>query len=96
VFAGSRDKKLYAIDPKTGKEVWSFVTDGMVDGSPVVVGGRVYVGCLSTDGNFYVLDAKTGAKVQEMHLDSAVTGSPGVAGDGILIGTEKGTLYYLK
>lgn len=90
---GSRDKKVYAINQKTGAEEWNFTTDGMVDGSPVIVNGRVYVGCLSNDGNFYVLDLKKGTKIQEINLDSPVTGSPAVGADCILIGTEKGTLY---
>lgn len=95
VYAGSRDKKLYALDRAAGRERWSFPTDGMVDASPVVAGGRVYCGCLSTDGNFYVLDATTGKKLQELFLGSAITGSAAVAGDVLLVGTEKGTLYCL-
>jgi outer membrane protein assembly factor BamB len=95
VVSGSRDKKVYGIDAKTGKEVWNFVTDGQVDASPVIVGDRVYIGCLSNDGNFYVLDLKTGKKIQEIDLDSAVTGSVGVGPDCVLVGTDKGTLYCL-
>jgi outer membrane protein assembly factor BamB len=95
VVAGSRDKKIYAINAKTGKEEWNFVTDGQVDASPVIVGNRVYIGCLSNDGNFYVLDLKTGKMIQELNLDSAVTGSVGVGPDCLLVGTDKGTLYCL-
>jgi outer membrane protein assembly factor BamB len=93
VIAGSRDKKVYALDRASGVERWSHTTDGQVDGSPVVVGERVYVGCLSNDGNFYVLDLKTGRKIQEINLDSAVTSSPAVGGDCVLVGSDKGTLY---
>lgn len=95
VVSGSRDKKVYAIDAKTGAEKWNFETDGQVDASPVVVGGRVYVGCLSNDGNFYVLDLKTGKKLQEIELDSAISGSAAVGPDCILVGTDKGTVYCL-
>jgi outer membrane protein assembly factor BamB len=95
VVAGSRDKKVYGINRKTGKDAWSFVADRDVDASPVVVGGRVYVGCLSDDGNFYVLDLKTGGKIQELNLDGAIPGSAAVGPDCILVGTEKGTLYCL-
>lgn len=94
VVVGSQDKRLYAIDRELGKEKWSFTTDGQVDGSPAIVGNRIYVGCLSNDGNFYVLDLK-GKKVQELNLDSAVTGSPAVGPDCVLVGTDKGTLYCL-
>lgn len=95
VIAGSRDKKVYALDAKTGEEKWSFTTEGQVDASPVVVGERVYVGCLNDDGNFYVLDLKTGKKLQELELDSPVGGSVAVGPDCILVGTDKGTLYCL-
>jgi outer membrane protein assembly factor BamB len=96
VLIGSRDKRLYALDRKTGKEAWSFPSDGMVDGSPVVVGQTVYFGSLSSDGNFYSLDLKTGKKLHELNLDSTVTGSPAVGPNCLLVGTEKGTLYCLK
>lgn len=95
VIAGSRDRKVYALNRHTGKSEWSVTTDGEVDGSPVVVGNRVYVGCLSNDGNFYVLDLKTGKKIQEMNLDSAVCGSVAVGPDCLLVGTDKGTVYCL-
>ncbi len=95
VIAGSRDQRVYALDRKTGAEVWNFETDGMVDGSPVVVGSRVYAGCMSKDGNFYVLDLKTGKKLQELNLDSAVVGSVSVGPDCVLVGTEDGTLFCL-
>jgi outer membrane protein assembly factor BamB len=95
VVAGSRDKKVYGLNTKTGKAEWNFLTDGQVDASPVVVNGRVYVGCLSNEGNFYVLDLKTGKKIQELNLDSAVCGSAAVGPDCLVVGTDKGTIYCL-
>ncbi len=96
VVVGCRDKKLYAIDRATGKEKWSFIAEGMIDGSPLVAGSRVYVGSLHSDGHFHVLDLATGKKVMpKLELDSAVTGSPAAGPDCVLIGTEKGTLYCL-
>ena len=46
------------IDATTGKAAWTFATRARVDSSPVVAGGRVYVG--SSDGRLYVLDAAIG------------------------------------
>ena len=60
-MVGSRDKQLHALDPKTGKPLWSFATKGRIDGSPVVVGDRVFVG--SADGRLYELSVKTGEKL---------------------------------
>jgi outer membrane protein assembly factor BamB len=95
IVAGSRDRKVYALDRTTGKEVWNFVTEGMVDASPVVVGNRVYVGVLSSGGEFYVLDLNTGRQIQLLHLEGAVTGSVGVGSESIVVGTEKGVVYCL-
>jgi outer membrane protein assembly factor BamB len=67
----------------------------MVDGSPVVVGNRVYVGCLSSTGEFYVLDLASGKEVQQITLDGAVTGSVAVGPDCVVVGTERGTVYCL-
>ena len=95
VVSASRDKKVYAINRDTGKEVWNFATEGQVDASAVVVGERVYVGCLSNEGQFYVLDLKTGKKLQELELGSAVGGSAGVGPDCLVVGTDKGTVHCL-
>src|SRR5262249_18835568 len=54
VVAGGRDKRVYAIDRATGKQVWTFVTEGRIESSPVIVGNRVYVG--SMDEHLYVID----------------------------------------
>jgi outer membrane protein assembly factor BamB len=95
VVAGCRNKMVYGLDRKTGKEVWSFETEGNIDGSPVVVGDRVYVGCMSRDGNFYVLDLKTGKQIQELNLDGPVIGSIAVGSESLVVSTDKGTVYCL-
>jgi hypothetical protein len=46
--------------PKTGEAAWTFATRARVDSSPVVAGGRVYVG--SSDHRLYVLDVETGTE----------------------------------
>ena len=93
VIAASKDKRVYALNRKTGAEVWSFLTQGRVDCSPVVVGKRVYVG--SQDRNLYVLERDKGTLVQKLELDGEVAGSPAVAGGCLVLGTLKGTVYCL-
>jgi outer membrane protein assembly factor BamB len=92
VVIGSRDNKVWAIDRKTGKRRWDFLTDHKVDGSAVIVGDRVIVG--SYDQKLYVLD-RAGKKLETFNLDGAVMGSPAVGGGCVVIGTEKGTVYCL-
>jgi outer membrane protein assembly factor BamB len=91
VITASRDKRVYALDRKTGKEQWSFPTEGRVDASPVVAGERVYAGSL--DGKLYVLDLKRGTEVQKIDLGGQVTGSPAVGGGRLVVGNVKGVVY---
>jgi outer membrane protein assembly factor BamB len=93
VIACSRDKHVYAIDRKTGHEVWNFATKNRVESSPVVVGERLYVGSL--DGNLYVLDLAKGTELQRIRLGSQITASAAVAGNCLVIGTSDGTVYCL-
>lgn len=91
VVIGNRNNKVYALDRKTGAEVWAFTTKGGVDSSPVVVGNRVYVGSL--DKNLYILDLETGAEVAKHDLGEGVSGSPAVAAGCLVIGNSKGEVF---
>jgi outer membrane protein assembly factor BamB len=93
VIAGSRDRRIYAIDRKTGEEKWIFVTGDRIDASPVVVGDRVYAP--SMDGKLYVLELKTGRQVQKVVVDAPIAASPAVVGDRLIVATLKGTVYCL-
>lgn len=95
VVIGGRDKRVYAIDRVTGKEKWNFITEGSIDASPVVAGGRVYVGSLSNTAEFYVLDLATGKQVQVITLDGPIASSAAIGPDCVLVGTDRGTLYKL-
>ena len=59
VYVGSKDKKLYAINGKTGDKLWEFETGGSVFSSPAIGSdGTVYVG--SYDLKLYAINGKTG------------------------------------
>lgn len=51
VYIGSRDKKLYAFDKITHRQVWVYETDGWIDSSPAIANGTLYIG--SRDGYIY-------------------------------------------
>jgi len=57
-FGSSADCKVYALDAATGKERWSFFTDGPVRFAPAVWNDRVFV--VSDDGYLYCLSANDG------------------------------------
>src|SRR5207244_558764 len=70
VVVGSEDMFVHALDRESGKEVWSFKTDNQVEGSPVIVGDRVYIGSL--DRNLYVLDLDEGTQLQKITLSGKI------------------------
>ena len=90
VVIGSRDDKVWAIDRRTGKRRWDYLTDHKVDGSAVIAGDRVYIG--SFDRKLYVFDL-AGKKLDAIELDGSIIGSPAVADGCLVIATEKGTVY---
>jgi len=91
IVIGSRDKRVYALDRKSGKEVWNFATKKKVDSSPVVAGPRVFVG--SADGNLYVLDLASGKERKRFALGKEITASPAVGDNCLVIGTMDGAVY---
>lgn len=65
VFFGSTvDGRVICRDLASGKEVWSFFTNGPVRLAPAIADGKVYVG--SDDGYAYCLDAKSGSVVWKL------------------------------
>jgi outer membrane protein assembly factor BamB len=82
VILGCQDKRLHCLDRQTGKIVWSFVTRGKVDSSPVVVGDRVFVG--SDDGNLYGVTLREGKEVFRFTDGRPFAASPAI-GEGVLV-----------
>ena len=59
IFFGSDDGNVYAVDARSGRQVWKRGTNGPVPATPAVVNGVLYVG--SYDGKLYALYTRTGA-----------------------------------
>jgi outer membrane protein assembly factor BamB len=73
--------------------VWRFVTGHMVEASPTVAGGVVYVG--SRDGKFYALDEASGAPRWAFKADAGITATAAVAGRVAYVQSDANTLYAL-
>jgi polyvinyl alcohol dehydrogenase (cytochrome) len=91
VFVGGGDRKVYALDGKTGCIHWAFDSDAVVR-TAVSVGPRrggsgfaVYFGDVAA--HTYALDAETGAQIWKVKVDqhraARVTGAPTLH-DGVL------------
>ena len=93
VVFGARNRFVYSVDPESGEKNWGVELKAKVDGSPVIVGQRVYVG--STDGRFYVLSLKNGNKIWEKQFKGGFVSSPAVASGKLVIATDRGVVYCL-
>ena len=101
LYTSGVEGRAYALDAKTGKEIWTF--DPEVDGQihrdaccggsnrgVAVWKGKVYVGAL--DGRLFALDAKTGKvlwqtdTVVDHKRAYTITGAPEIAGNVVVIG----------
>jgi outer membrane protein assembly factor BamB len=96
VYVGSDDKKLYAINGKSGVKLWEFETGDDVRSSPAIGSdGTVYVG--SWDGNLYAINGKSGVKLWEFETGGNVTSSPAIGSDGtVYVGSWDGNLYAIN
>jgi len=80
--------------PNTNQTLWKYTTDGIVDSSPAVVDGKVYVG--SWDNNTYCLDALTGSLIWNYTTGGHVAvSSPAVADGKVYVGSYDCNVYCL-
>jgi len=74
-FASSADDKVYALDAQTGRERWTFFTEGPVRLAPSISGNKVYVG--SDDGYVYCLSRDNGSLIWKYKAADAERMIPG-------------------
>jgi outer membrane protein assembly factor BamB len=53
IYVGTTSGKVYAVNNESGKIEWSFKTADSINGTPLLVGKRLFIGCM--DRNFYSL-----------------------------------------
>jgi len=80
--------------PNTSQLLWSYQTGDIVDSSPAVVGGRVYIG--SRDRKVYALNATTGAFIWSYTTGDIVYSSPAVADGVVYVGSSDSKVYALN
>jgi outer membrane protein assembly factor BamB len=76
---------VHALEPASGKTVWSRSLGMAVDATPVAVDGRCLA--LGIDGTPVVLDLATGAVVRELEVDFVLDATP-VVGGGLAVFEE--------
>ena len=93
VIFAARNRTVYSLDQKTGKQNWSLRLQGKVDSSPVIVGELVLVA--SGDGRLYAITFKDGKIVWEQEFNGGFISSPAVAFGRLVIATDRGVVYCL-
>jgi outer membrane protein assembly factor BamB len=91
VVIGSRGRRVNALNPETGKELWSFAAKNKVDASPVLLGDRVLIG--AADGRIYLLDRKTGKETWQYQCQGGIVAGAAVADGRFVVGTDRGVVY---
>ena len=91
VVIGGRSKRVYALNPKNGEQLWRFVGKADYDSSPVIAGDRIFVA--STRGRLTSLDVDKGKKKWEQEMGSGFAGSPAIAHERLVICSDDGVVY---
>jgi outer membrane protein assembly factor BamB len=91
LYFGSWDKKMYALDVKTRKVVWSFATGGQVKGGPAYSNGLLYFA--SYDRKVYCVDARTGRLKWSSSGNANFYATPTVAYGRVYVGNTDGRVY---
>jgi len=77
--------------PSAGTVAWAAQLGGSVDGSPIVVGGRIYVG--SSSGEFFCLNRADGSVVWHARTGGTITGGALLRDGRVFVGSGDGFVY---
>ncbi|MEM5871475.1 MAG: PQQ-binding-like beta-propeller repeat protein, partial [Candidatus Aenigmatarchaeota archaeon] len=92
LYFGCCDGYLYAVDAKTGKELWRFKTGGViVSHMPEIHENVVYT--VSYDGCLYAIDRNTGKEIWRFQTGDKCWSSPTYFNDTIYFGSKDENLY---
>ena len=91
---------LYALNKKTGDEVWTLDIGGYSWSSPTLTFdsiGRAYLFRANSNGIMRMINAQTGTLITSIEVDgSNIEGSPAIFDDMLVIGTRGGRIHGIK
>ncbi len=93
VYLSAGDRRILALDAKTGELIWEHPVTGPVNSSPAIAGDLVFVGL--RDGRLLALDKANGTLLWEFQTGDLVYGSPAVHKGIVYIGSGDYKLYAL-
>jgi outer membrane protein assembly factor BamB len=93
LYIASRDKHLYALDMKSGRELWRVAADDIMTATPALFGDLVIFAAY--DGKVRAVSASNGSSRWTYDAKLAVPGDVVVAGDRVLVGSRSYDLIAL-
>lgn len=94
IYIGSTSGTFFAIDKRTGEEIWTFEDGTSISASPSVLGDTVFVG--DEDGSIHAIDVTTGLLRWNFEADGSVSSTPVLANEMLYFATIDGTLYAIE
>jgi outer membrane protein assembly factor BamB len=95
IYAGSVDRKVYAVDLASGQLRWSSRLGGLIGGGVLVLGDTVYAASGRPEGRVYALDAHTGHRL--WRTTTGTISAPLALVDGTLVAeTQRGEVFGLN
>ena len=97
LYVGDWEGRLWALDARTGKTIWTYRAGGPIKGAAAFTAGRVYFG--SYDGHVYCVGAKSGKLVWKARAQARLYGgsrfysTPALAFGRLYIGSTDGKVY---
>ena len=82
---------VYALNMKTGDDVWKYQTNGTIYASPVVHKDKVFIG--SFDTKFYCLDANNGNRLWSYTTEGRIRTTALIWKDYIFAASEDRNVY---
>ncbi len=93
VFVGTEQGKIVALNADTGRELWSFGTEGQIHCSPTLSDSLLYFG--SDDNCLYAVSIFDGRLKWQQKLDASIYSAPAIGQGYVYLGTVGGSFYCL-
>ncbi len=87
----TRNRRVIGVDLRNGKVLWEAILKKRTESSPVICGGRAWIGAM--DGMLYAIDLETGMETWSYQMSGQILASPAIADDKLVIATEKGSVF---
>lgn len=91
ILVGTFGEELIAVNPQSGRTVWTFVTSGWVWSNPAVGNGAAYFG--DTAGIAYAVDISSGQEIWQKTIDGAIAATPAYKDGSVFFVTETGIVH---